>query len=136
MSGTTLYLDWGGDFMLNQNGGLQMCVGWDYTRQFILRALLTNSQELLPNGIRTVPDYVFDPAYGIGLPAKVDGSYSQEYLTNLKQRITQACLSSADVNPASPPVVQYSQPDPFTLIVLVTVLLFSGAPGQIAFQVN
>lgn len=132
---TDFYLDWNSDFRITPNGSLQTAVGWDQVRQRIVRRIITNSSQLLPDGTRTPADYVFDPAFGIGAGALVDQNVDADYIAGLERRISRGVLEDSAVESTTPPTIQYVQPNNETFWAVVSVLLKSGVPGQIALQV-
>ena len=133
-TGIDFYIDWNGDFPVTPSGSIQTAVGWDRVRQRIIRRIITNSQQKLPNGISTAADYVFHPDFGLSGGALVDANLSEDYIATLEQIISQGVLEDADVDSTTPPTIQYSQPNNETLWVVVSVVLNSGVPGQLALR--
>ncbi|MEX3628331.1 MAG: phage tail protein [Burkholderia sp.] len=66
-----LYQYFGDDIAASATGDLQPVAGIERGQQRILRRLLTNPREVLPDGSVLPPDYIFHPEYGAGLPRKV-----------------------------------------------------------------
>jgi hypothetical protein len=130
-----LYLEWNGDLVLAQDGNLQAAVGWDQVRQRIIRRMITNSAQVLPTGVQTPADYFFEPNFGFGLGAMVDGDFTDDFLEQLKSRISQAVFADQDVDATIPPSIRFLRPVPNELQILVGITLLTGEPGQIAIQV-
>ena len=130
------FLDWNQDFIITPSGSIQTAVGWDRVRQRIIRRIITNSAQQLPDGTMTPADYVFHPDFGVGGGALVDQNVDEAYIAKLEQIISRGVLEDADVDSTTPPSIQYSRPDADTLMVIVSVVLKSGLPGQIALQVS
>lgn len=131
-----LYLEWNDDFIVTPSGDLQTAVGWDQVRERILRRLLTNSQQTLPNGRMTVPDYIWDPSYGFGAGALVGQNITVDFINDLARRVTRACYADVSVATDIPPSVTYIQPTPQTLVMTVSVVLTNGLLGRLALNVR
>ena len=130
-----LYLDWSQDLQITPGGQVRTATGWDQIRQRILRRLITNSAQTLPSGISTPADYVFDPAFGLGMGALVDQDLTRQYIEELKQRIYNAVMVDQDIDSSSPPQVSFSQPTPDTLRIIISVLLANGQSGNLSILV-
>lgn len=91
---------------------------------------------MLADGSQTPPDYIFEPDFGAGLGKNVDGSFSQDYLQTLERKIALAVLQDAGIDSTVPPTVKFSQPNPSTLRIAISVVLLSGRPGQISLTVS
>lgn len=124
------YLDWNGDFILTPNGSIQMAVGWDLVRQRIVRNMLTNSAEQLPDGSFSRADYVFDPAYGNNGGELVDQTPTRTFMRDFERRVRAACLAEAEVDSSVPPVVTVTIAPPNLCRIFVGVTLLDGSPGQ------
>lgn len=61
----------GGDVGVSSTGDLQPIDGTIRGQQRIIRRLVTNPREVLPNGDILPPDYIFHPDYGAGLQRKI-----------------------------------------------------------------
>lgn len=59
------------DISVSSSGDLMRVTGTERTKQRILRRLLTNPREVLPDGTVLPPDYIFHPDYGAGLPRRI-----------------------------------------------------------------
>jgi hypothetical protein len=128
-------LDWNSDFRITPSGSIQTAVGWDAVRQRIVRRIITNPAQQLPDGTFTPADYVFHQQFGIGGGSLVDQNVGEEYIADLEQRISRGVLEDADVLSTTPPTIQYVQPNNETFWAIVSVVLKSGEPGQLALQV-
>ena len=131
-----LALEWGQDLTLNASGSLATVTGWDQVRERIIRRILTNPAQTLPDGSTTPPDYVFDPGYGIGGGALVSQNPTQRWLDALRQRVRQGVLSDAAVNPGYDPQIVISQPTPETFVIAVGVQLQNGQAGAFSIAVG
>ena len=135
-----LFLDWNRDFILTPGGDLQTAQGWDQTRQRIVRKVLTNSHQQLPDGTFTQADYIFQPEFGLGLGAQVLQLFSKFKAPNaathsFRQKVTQAVLSEPPpVDPGTPPVIRFSDPQYRTKEIFITVFLNAGRQGQIVIR--
>jgi hypothetical protein len=130
------YLDWNSDLQVTPSGSIQTAVGWDQVRQRIIRRIITNSAQQLPDGVMTPADYIFHPGFGVGGGALVDQNVDDAYIAKLEQIISRGVLEDADVSSTIPPTIQFSRPNDDTLWVIVNVVLKSGKPGQLALQVS
>lgn len=126
-----LFLEWGADLLLTSNGSVQFAVGWDHVRQRIVRNMITNPAQTLPDGSTTPPDYVFEPTFGIGMGSLVDQNPTKQFLRDLNRRITAAVLADVAVDPGLVPSVLIQQPTPSTYEVFVTATLLNGQLGKI-----
>lgn len=131
-----LYCEWGGDLTVTPSGDIQSAVGWDEVRQRVIRRLITNPAQQLPDGTQTQPDDIFATDFGIGAGALVDQGFSDDFLAEMERRIALAVLDDAAVDTSVPPNIIFRQPNPTTLQVNVTVLLLTGKPGEIALEVS
>lgn len=132
----TLYLDYGSDLVLNQNGGLTWAVGWDEVRQRVLRRLMTNSQSTLPDGTPVEPEYIYDVNYGLDGRVLVDQPVNQDWLNNLARAVRQAVLSDESVDTSAPPSIQVLRTNVTTFYVLIGITLQNGKVGQVALAVG
>lgn len=136
MAQQTLYLDWNSDLLLTPSGSIQMATGWDMVRQRIIRHLITNPAQRLPDGTLTPPDYIFHTDYGVGLGKMVGQAFDPAFQAVLERRITRAVLQDSAVDSSAPPSVQFVKPQPDTLWIVISVTLKSGRPGTIALKVS
>ncbi len=131
--GGTLYLEYGGDFVLSQTGGLLLATGWDEIRQAVERILFTNPASVSPSGEPEAPDYIFVPSFGTGLRRQVDMPLNQAAVAGMVQKIRQAVMQVAAVSPSIPPQVGFARPSLETLVIQITVTLRNGQTGTIPF---
>jgi len=131
-----LYLDWNSDLLLTPSGSVQTAVGWDQIRQRVIRRVITNSAQQLPDGTQTQADDVFATDFGLGMGKMVDQDFDDEFLAELERRITLGVLEDSDVDTSIPPSIVFLQPNPSTLRISVTVTLLTGQQGQIALEVT
>lgn len=131
-----LYLEWNSDLIVAPNGSLQTAVGWDQVRERILRRALTNSQQALPNGRVTAPDYLFDISYGFGVASLIGQDVTVSFIQDLTRRMTAAALQDSAVDSSVPPSLQLQEPQPQLFILTLSVTLSDGTPGQVAVQLG
>lgn len=131
-----LFCEWNNDLVLTPWGSIQTAVGWDNVRQRIIRSLITSAAQKLPDGSTTPPDYVFHPTYGIGAGKLVGQNPTQQYKQDLTGRINQAVLQDVSVDPGSVPAVKFTQPQPGTWLVAISVTLRDQTPGRIAVKIT
>jgi len=129
MSTQDFDLEFGQDFVLTPAGALQIATGWPQVRERIIRHFLSNPAQVLPDGRLTPADYIFDPNYGIGGGAMVSQNPPTAFTQSLIQRMRQAVLSDAAVDPGSVPQIVVQMPQPNTWIVYVGVQLATGQLG-------
>lgn len=130
--GPDFYLDWNGDFLLTPSGSIQTAVGWDRTRQRITRRLLTPPSRQQSDGTFSPPGYVFDPAFGVGLPQAVDRPTDQGTQATMLRNINQGVQEDSDVISTSPPSVKFIPSGADTIRIVIGVTLKNGQPGVIA----
>lgn len=132
---TDIYLEWGSDLIITPNGSIQTAVNWDQVRERIIRRIFTNRAERLPDGSYTVPDYIFDIAYGESGGALIDQNPTQAWLRDFNRRVRQGVLADAAVDPGSVPttvVRKYGS----TYQIFVNVKLINGQPGQVSIKLG
>jgi hypothetical protein len=132
----TAFLEWGGDFVVTPSGSIQIAQGWDQIRQRIIRRIVTNPAQQLPDGNFTPPDYIFHPLYGLGLGSLVDQNFDDSFTKDLEGRITAGVLADSQVDQSFVPTFQYYRPNPGSLVVVVTVVASGVGPGLIQFAVE
>jgi hypothetical protein len=132
----TLYLEWGNAFALTSTGSLQLASGWDEVRQRILRRLLTTPQLVSLDGSPIPAEYIFDPAYGVGLRQRVGGLLGQRELQVLRQQVLQAVLQDPGVDQSQMPFILVRPSGPYAVSVLIEVTLATGSRGQISLSLT
>jgi hypothetical protein len=130
-----LYCEWNSDLIVTPWGGVQSATGWDNVRQRIVRSLITNSAQVLPDGATTEPDYVYHPSYGIGAGSLVGQNPTPAYQMSLIARINQAVLQDVAVDPGSLPTVIFRNPQPGTWVVYISVKLRDQTTGRLAVKI-
>lgn len=131
-----LFLEWGNDLVLTPSGSVATAVGWDEVRERIIRRILTNPAQTLPDGSSTQADYIFDPNYGIGGGALVSQNPTKRFVADLKKRIRAGVLADVAVSPSAEPQILIQQPQPNTITVYVGVLLSSGQTGVFSLSTS
>lgn len=131
-----IYCEWGQDILVTPNGSIQTAVGWDRVRQRIIRSLITNPAQTLPDGSTTAPDYVWHKDFGVGAGSMVGQVPNQHYQAHLISMINQAVLSDVSVDPGSTPTVIFQQLQPGTWIVFISVTLKDGTTGRVSVKVG
>ena len=97
-----LYHYVGNDLNQSAIGGLLPVSGTIKGQQRILRRLLTNPREVLPDGTVLPADYIFEPDYGAGLARKVGDVVNVD---KIKALITGQILLEEVVAKSPPPIV-------------------------------
>lgn len=106
-----VWLDAGGDFILDATGDLLLADNSDpnnpvATTQRIQRMLSTVSRQLDVDGTpQTTPGDIFNPDYGVGEPALVDGNIDDNYVARLTALIEQGLANDPTIAPIPPPTV-------------------------------
>lgn len=136
MSAFDFDLSWGQDLVLSSTGTLQTVTGLEQVIQRIIRSFLTDSSQVLPDGSRTAPGYVFDTAYGLSGGALVSQNPTRGWKNALIARVNQAVLSDVSVDPGVQPQVVIQQPQPSTMLIFVGFQLITGQPGNLSLQVG
>lgn len=126
MSQTQLFLELGGDFVLNSNGGLLATSdSWTVIRQNLERFIFTNSASVDRFGNPQPADWVFHPEFGLSANAMLGQNFDQAFITNLQQKVYQAALQAQSGNATVPPVVTVTQgtnPQQINVTVVITPL--------------
>ena len=136
MSSQDFMLEWGQDLVLNASGTLATVSGWPQVRERIIRRLLTNPAQTLPDGSLTAADYIFDTSYGVGGGALVSQNPTQAWITALQQRIAAAVLSDVAADPGWNPQVTVTAPAANTLEVFVGVQLSNTQQGTLSLTIG
>jgi hypothetical protein len=131
----SLYLEYGGDFVLNQFGGLQLASGWDAVRQRLERAILTSPATNLPGEGPLPPDYIFEPTYGAGAQREVGEGFDANRFANMTAFVQQALAQDSAVNPIIQPIVSISQTGFQQFTMTVVVPLLDGTSGTMVFDI-
>ena len=132
LQGTDFWLDWQGDLILTPSGSVQQATGWDRIRQRIIRRIITNAAQLLPNGNYTVADNVFSMFYGIGLGAMVDKAFDADYQSAIERKIAQGVLEDEDVDSTIPPSIQFVTTSQNARWIIIGLTLITGQSGTIS----
>lgn len=136
LQGVDFFLDWNSGLKLTPSGSIQTATGWDRVRQRIIRRIITNPAQLLPNGNYTPADNVFSMFYGIGLGAEIDKAQDANYQQVIERKIAQGVLEDEDVSSTIPPSIQFVQPTPSELWIIIGVTLTTGQSGTIAIRAS
>lgn len=131
-----LFVEWNSDLIVTPNGGVQTASGWDRVRQRIVRSLITNSAQVLPDGSTTAPDYIWHPSYGIGAGSMVGQNPTSAYQANLTSRINQAVLQDVNVDPGAIPAVVFRSLQPGEWDVFISVKLRNGTTGRVSVSLS
>ena len=133
---TDVFLEFNQDLILTPSGSIQFAVGWDNVRERIIRNLITNPAQALPDGTQTPADYIWNPSFGLGMGAMVDQNPTPSFLQDLKRRITQAVFTEAQVDPGTTPTIIIQQPTIGTYQVFISVNLANGQVGQVSLTLG
>jgi hypothetical protein len=131
----SLYLEWGGDFVLTPNGGLQEAVGWDLVRQNLERLILTNFGTVQPDGEQTIGDDIFHPEYGIGTRATIGQVRVPNTVAEVKRKVKSAIAQYNEIAQNPPPIVSVT-PIPQGFEIYIDVFMSDMQPGTIALIVT
>jgi hypothetical protein len=129
------YCDYGGDILVDQNGGIQNATGWDETRQLIERDLFTNPQGTDANGNYLLPDNIWAPNFGTGLPRFVGRNATPLNVQALQQKTLLTLLTNPTILQTPSPIVQFLL-DQHNLSILIVVALANQQPGVISLEYN
>lgn len=132
-NGKTLFLEWGEDLVLNQNGSLMMATGWDQIKQRIIRRILTNCTMRLQDGTPVLAGYIFDKDYGLSTRRLLGEPHDTSYRKKLEQKLTQGVKVDNGVDPSRPPIIQFSlEQGGHVIWAEITVFPKVGEPGKIS----
>lgn len=113
MSSTEIFLDYGGDFFQQSNGDLVLATNSlgdpIATIQRIYRLLFTNPRAFLDGAPTSMPDDVFNPDWGAGLPSVVGSMVTTQLLAAIQTRILQALSTDPTIAQTPAPTVAISQ---------------------------
>lgn len=132
---SAIWLEWGGDLVVSQNGGLIMASGWDQVRQRILRRLLTTAQITRHDGESFDAEYIFDTEYGLSFRTREGDLFSDSYADELKALINSAVIVDEGTDPARPPKIDMRRTN-HLVDIAITVYLSDGTLGRIPFQIS
>jgi hypothetical protein len=132
----TFWLDWQRDFLLTPSGSIQTAAGWDTYRQRVVRRIITNPAQQLPDGTFTPADYVFVPTFGEGLGSLVDQDFSADNLADTERRISLGVLADSETLTSVPPNIIFQRPSVSQVNIFISVATVSGQSGTIAIGGN
>lgn len=124
-----LNCSWGADLATSPSGDIGLVNGATLGVQRILRRLFTNAG----NGALTIPDYIWHPTYGAGLPSRVGSTIDPALLASIIR--SQIFMESA-VAQTPAPVITVT---PIANGVTVSIAYCDGVTGQalsLAFDVS
>jgi hypothetical protein len=125
-----LYLEMGGDFVLNGNGGLALAAGWDVIRQNFERFVFTNPARTDRFGNPIPADWLFHPTFGLGANAMLGQTFDVAFINQLQQKVYQGALSASTGNATVPPVVTVAQGNVPNQLNVTTVITPAGGQAQ------
>ena len=131
----TLFLNWDGDMIASQQGGLVLASGWDEIRQRIERRILTNPQRKNFDGTIQPAGYIYHPDYGLGLQYIVCEALSDDMVSQLEQKITQGILEDVDVDETFLPEITVDRPNRKTVVIDALLRLKTGLNQNVVFVV-
>lgn len=105
------WLEWNGDFAVDARGGLLLADGDDLARQRLERRLLT-----------AVQGYIWNKAYGAGLPQRIGTTFGSASATALQAIVMSQVAMESAVAPSPPPQVSVTQA--------------AGVPGMVSIDVS
>lgn len=129
----SLYLEYGSDFVLNQNGGLQNATGWTSVRQTIEREFLSSPSTDLPGQGPLPPDYIYHVNYGTGAQRDVGEHVTDEQLAVITAKLQQAAAANPAVDPLTPVTATIARNGFQTIVLTAEVTLTNKTQGQVVF---
>lgn len=114
--------DYSGDLVISANGDLLTATSVDESRQRVLRRLYTNLQ-----------DYIWNPTYGAGLPAKIGDPFD---VATISAIVTAQMYLEESVVRNPPPVIQVSSFPNGMFVDIRYTEADSGLPTTLAFPVT
>ena len=133
---STIGLEYGGDFMLNQYGGLQVVTGWDEVRQRLERAVLTNPATNNSGQGPLPPDYLYHPSYGAGAQRQIGQGIDADNLATVTAKVQQAVAADPSVDGSVAPTATLTQSGFQALTLAVNVTLTNQTQGQVVFAIT
>ena len=131
-----LFLEYGGDFLLNQNGGLQLATGWTAFRQRITRAFLTSPATDNVGQGPMPPDYIFHRDYGTGAERDIGEHVTNSQLATVVAKLQQAAQQDPAVDPSVPVSVSVNQSGFQEVAISAAVTLLDKTSGTMLFTVK
>ncbi len=130
-----IYLEYGADFQLNQNGGIQAASGWTAVRQRITRAFLTNPATNNVGQGPLPPDYIYHQDYGTGAQRDIGAHVTNAQLATVVAKLQQAAAQDPATDPSVPVEVSVSQSGFQEVAVSVYVTLQDKTSGTMLFRI-
>ena len=131
----TVFLEYGGDFQLNQNGGLQSATGWTEVRQRITRAFLTSPATNNVGQGPLPPDYLYHPNYGTGAQRDIGSHLTNAQLAAVVAKLQQAAAQDPAVDPSVPAQITVNQSGFQEVSISAYITLRNKTTGTILFTV-
>lgn len=131
MSRRSLYLEYGGDFVISPQGSLQLAVddqnSATATTQRLTRLVLTTPIQKDQYG-RVIGrgDSYFYPQYGASLRTYVDSTPTASDLAAIRAAILNGIAQDPGIARTPAPIVTITQPDSTSLLVYIQVVTASG----------
>lgn len=120
-----LDLEFNGDLILDQEGGLQHAAPGDALRQRIFRRVLTNPGE-----------YIYHVDYGIGLGDLVGRTMNRDQIEKLKQRVIQGILEDAETDKSFFPEIKITEPGYKRMDIFARFKTISGVQDGLLIQLE
>lgn len=126
---------WGGDIVASPAGDLSPVDGANLSIQRLIRRLMTRGAQApsLNNPARTA-EYIWDNAYGAGLPERVGDAFDYPAITAI---IQSQILLEDGISQSPPPIISFVASAPSTLTVSITYNdKVTGQQQLLTFDVN
>lgn len=130
-----LSLDINGDIDISPSGGIATADGDVYSRQRVIRRLVTNMRVVQDDGSILDPDYVYDTTYGTRLGRAVGAAPTQSDLDLIEQSVRTALAAEDTVLQSSPPVINFTIVSDGIRVAISYTAAQSGQPVAIALLV-
>lgn len=129
-----LDLPYGGDLGVSPSGDFALAGGDVLLREEIIRALATNSRQVLDNGKILDCEYLFDPKFGASLGRLVGTTQasSGSDLTPIENAVRVAVASVDGVSQLQPPTIQLTVVEAGIRILIAYTSAATNQPYQIA----